>query len=119
MFNVEAYEKSNGESPVRDLLLELDKAAAANKSARIRRNKITMYIDKLKQYGTRIGEPVMKHLEDGVWELRPIDDRILFFFAKNNTYILLHSFVKKSQKTPRSEIEQAKREMKDYIERNK
>ena len=34
-----------------------------------------------------------------------------------DTYVLLHQFRKKTQKTPKSEIEQAKRERDDYISR--
>ena len=35
----------------------------------------------------------------------------------NNGFVLLHHFVKKTQKTPKREIEQAKRELADWIER--
>ncbi|MCR5197101.1 MAG: type II toxin-antitoxin system RelE/ParE family toxin [Pseudobutyrivibrio sp.] len=34
-------------------------------------------------------------------------------------FVLLHQFVKKTQKTPRREIEQAKRELRDFLERSK
>ncbi|WP_334292447.1 type II toxin-antitoxin system RelE/ParE family toxin [Pseudobutyrivibrio xylanivorans] len=37
---------------------------------------------------------------------------------KNGKFILLHQFPKKTQKTPKREIEQAKRELADYLERN-
>ena len=60
----------------------------------------------------------MKHLEDEIWELRPSGDRVLFAAVVNNKFILLHSFRKKSQRTPRSEIIQAKRELNDYFERS-
>ena len=118
MFKVSFYEKDSGESPVRNLLDSLRRQAATSKDARVHLNKITAYIDLLSEYGTWIGEPVTKHLEGEVWELRPLDNRILYFFAKGNAYILLHHFEKKTQQTPRREIEQAKREMKDYLERN-
>ncbi len=117
MFEVKFYEKADGTSQIRDMLDDLNHAANTNKNARIRRNKIIAYIDKLCQYGTRVGEPVVKHLDGDIWELRPLNDRIMFFYEHNGVYVLLHSFVKKTQKTPRSEIAQAKREMKDHIER--
>ena len=41
----------------------------------------------------------------------------LYFFFKNNTFILLHHFRKKTQKTPRSEIEKAKTERADFLSR--
>ena len=37
----------------------------------------------------------------------------------NRKYVLLHQFLKKTQKTPKREIEQAKRELADYLERGK
>ena len=34
-----------------------------------------------------------------------------------DTFIMLHHFVKKTQKTPKREIEKAKRELEDYLRR--
>ena len=66
---------------------------------------------------TRTGEPYIKHLEDEIWELRPLKDRILFVAWVDGSFVLLHHFVKKTQKTPRREIDKAKRELKDIKER--
>jgi phage-related protein len=96
----------------------LRQKSATSKDARVRLKKTVTYIDTLSQYGSWVGYPTVKHIEGDIWELRPLDDRILYFFAKGNTYILLHTFVKKTQQTPRAEIEQAKREMKDCLERS-
>ena len=90
---------------------------SSTKDSRIKLAKILAYLNKLKAYGTKIGEPYIKHLDGAIWELRPIRDRILFAYWKNNKFILLHYFMKKTQKTPTKEIEQAKRNLKDYIER--
>ncbi len=65
-----------------------------------------------------MGEPVSKHLDGEIWELRPLDNRILYAYYKDNKFVLLHQFTKKTQKTPKREIEQAKRNLLDYIERN-
>ena len=67
--------------------------------------------------GTYLPEKYVKHLDGEIWELRPIDDRILFAGWVDGAFVLLHSFVKKSQKTPKREIEQAKRELADFKER--
>ena len=50
-----------------------------------------------------------------VWELRPGNNRIFYFYHKDNTYVLLHSFRKKTQKTPKQEITRAKSERDDYL----
>lgn len=45
--------------------------------------------------GTRVGEPVTKHLDGEIWELRPLSNRILYAYFDNDTFIMLHHFVKK------------------------
>ncbi len=67
--------------------------------------------------GLLLGEPYMKHLDGEIWELRPIRNRILFAAAADDGYVLLHAFVKKTQKTPKEEIEKAKKELADFITR--
>ena len=80
--------------------------------------KYSPIVRTLENYGTRVGEPAVKHIEDDIWELRPLSHRIFFFFWRDNKFILLHHFVKKTKKTPPKEIAQAKRNMKDFVERN-
>ena len=118
VYEIEFYRDSKGNEPVKQYLEELAGKSSTNKDARVRLNKIVAYIDLLAEHGTRIGEPVTKHLDGDIWELRPFRDRILYFYWKNDTFVLLHYFVKKTQKTPAREIEQAKRNMADHLERN-
>ena len=59
----------------------------------------------------------MKHLDGDIWELRPLRDRIFFAAWIDDAFILLHHFMKKTQKTPKAEIEKAKRELKDFKRR--
>ena len=44
--------------------------------------------------------------------------KILFAYLDNNKFILLHYFMKDTQKTPRKEIEKAKLNLMDYINRS-
>jgi phage-related protein len=118
MFKVLLYEDRNGKSPVADYIDELDKAALTNKESRVRLGKILRYIALLEQYGTRAGLPSSKHIEDDIWELRPMNDRFFYAYWKDNIFVILHHFIKKTQKTPRPEIEQAKRNLKDFLERS-
>ena len=67
--------------------------------------------------GKLAGEPYIKHIEGELWELRPAQDRIFFVGYIEESYVLLHHFVKKTQKTPRREIEKAMREISDLKER--
>ena len=45
-------------------------------------------------------------------------NRVLYFFFSGGKIILTHGFVKKTQKTPRSEIQRAKTFRKDWVKRN-
>lgn len=116
MHEIIFYKDRNGNEPVLEYLRELSKNK--NKDNRIKLNKINDYIQALSVYGTSLNETYVKHLDGDIWELRPIRDRILFAGYINGSYVLLHQFVKKTQKTPKREIEQAKRELADFIERS-
>ena len=117
MYKIEFYEKANGESEIWDFLEDLRKKAATNKDCRIQYRQISLYIELLQKNGTNLPSNITKHLSDDIWELRPGNNRVFYFYYKNDTYILLHHFRKKSQKTPRREIEKAKIEREDYLSR--
>ncbi len=116
MYNIEIYEDKNGKSEIKEYIQELQNKT--NKSNRIKFNKITSYIDKLQKYGLALSEPYVKHIDNEIWELRPLRDRILFASWCNNKFILLSIFMKETQKTPKREIEKAKRLLEDYIKRS-
>lgn len=117
MHKIRFYKDRNGRQPVKEHLDELKKKN--DKSSRIRLNKANDYIQALAEYGTAIGEPYMKKIDDkyNIWELRPSSDRIFFVAWVNDSYMLLHVFQKKTQKTPEREKAQARREVKDLLER--
>lgn len=54
-------------------------------------------------------------LEEDIWELRPGNNRIFYFYYDESQYVLLHHFRKKTQKTPKREIARTKAERDDYI----
>jgi len=116
MYQIKFYLDNNGRSEIIDYLQQLRKLKN-NKDAKIKLSKITAYIDLLEENGLLLGQPYIKYLEDDIWELRPLRDRILFAYLTNNTFILLSQFIKQTQKTPRREIERAKKYLKDYKQR--
>ena len=118
MFELIMYRDKNGDSLVEEYILELSKTAQTSKNERIKLKKITEYLEMLENYGVKIGEPYVKHIDGDIWELRPISDRIFFFHWQKGKLVLLHHFVKKTQKTPPREIEQAKRNQKDFLARS-
>jgi phage-related protein len=64
-----------------------------------------------------LGEPHVKHLEGKLWELRLTGRdgmaRVLYVTAIGRRLIVVRAFVKKTQKTPRAEIELALRRAKE------
>lgn len=117
MYAIEFYEDAKGKKPVREYIREL--ARKNDKDSRIKTEKIQDYIKALRKYGKAIGKPYIKHLDGDIWELRPLQDRILFAAWIGNSFLLISHFVKKTQKTPPREIEKAKRLLKEYTERRK
>jgi phage-related protein len=117
MYEVKFYRDTNGYSEIVEYLDKLKERSETSKTDRINRNKILAYMGALEKYGTRVGEPVVKHIDGQIWELRPLKNRIFFFYWKNNKFVMLHHFTKKTNKTPSGEIEHAKAKMKEYIKR--
>ncbi|MBR3623312.1 MAG: type II toxin-antitoxin system RelE/ParE family toxin [Selenomonadaceae bacterium] len=115
MYEIEIYADKDGKEPVTEYLLEL--LMRNDKNSRIKARKIQEYINFLSKCGTFIGEPVVKHIDGDIWELRPAKDRVLFVVMKKGKFLLLHAFTKKTSKTPEKEIERARAEYKDYLER--
>lgn len=118
MYNIEFYEKSDGTSELWYFMEDLRQRAQTNKDARIQLKQIRLYIQLLADNGTHLPSNITKHIENDIWELRPGNNRILYFYFDNKKFVLLHQFRKKTQKTPKSEIEKAAREVADYKERN-
>lgn len=115
MYKIYFYKDKSGNEPVLEYLKEL--AEAGDKDSRIKLNKIRDYVKALSTYGLQLREPYIKHLDGDIWELRPLRDRVLFVAWDNGGFVLLHQFMKKTQKTPAREIDKAKREFADLKER--
>jgi len=116
MYEVIFYQDKNGNEPIKDYIYQLSQQNG--KDARIKLKKIIEYIGQLKTYGLAAGKPAIDHITGtDLYELRPTSDRIFFAYWKDDTFVLLHHFVKKTQKTPSREIAQAQRNLRDFLER--
>lgn len=112
---IEFYETSDGFSEVWNFLETLRVQSTTNKDARIQYKQFVLYIQLLEENGTNLPANITKHITENIWELRPGNNRIFYLFCNGNHFVLLHSFRKKTQKTPRREIEKALRERDDYL----
>lgn len=81
--------------------------------------KVIRSICLLQEFGPSIGEPHVKHLTDGIYELRTKFSsnifRCLFFHWHNNKLVITHGFTKKTEKTPTREIRKAQQYRADFL----
>jgi phage-related protein len=91
------FQTYHGNEPVREWLLSM---------AKDERKIIGDDVLKV-QYCWPIGKPLVGSLGNGLWEVRSrLGDRIarVIFYVEGQTMVLLHGFIKKTQKTPRHEL---------------
>ena len=111
-FDVEFYEKENGEQPAKEFLLSLDVKMRA---------KAMHMIAFLAENCYELREPFSKALTNEILELRiklgSDIIRIFYFFSKQRIIVLTNGFKKKTRKTPKRELEIAKKFKEDYNRR--
>lgn len=109
---IEFYLDEESENPVRVFLATLDHKTLA---------RFDWSIEQLRILNVQAHEPMVKHLEGKLWELRRASNgniyRLLYFFFTGRKIVFVHGFQKKTQKTPQREIETARKRMNDYIKR--
>lgn len=109
---VEYYKYAEGKEPGADFIDALSNEARA---------KVFRIIKLLRDYGVLLKEPYTKQIRGKIRELRIRDShgaiRILYFTYTGKRFILLHGFIKKTDKTPLREIGIAEKRMDDFIQR--
>lgn len=107
---VEYYKDVEGNEPAADFIDTLQGKAKA---------KVFRTIELLKEYGVLLKEPYTKHIRGKIRELRIKDNqgaiRVLYFTYTGKRFILLHGFIKKTEKTPVQDIELAEKRLNDFI----
>lgn len=111
-FEVIPYDKPDGSFPVDEFIYSLPQKLQAKT---IRELKL------LAKHGTDLRGESTKHINDGIFEVRVKQSsnitRVLYFFKKDKKIILTNGFLKKTQKTPQSEIDLAKKYRTEYLSR--
>ena len=112
-WTIEYYTDVRGRSPIDEFLSSLSARDEA---------KVAHVIGLLAEFGLRLRMPYARHVEGKLWELRIRSSgkayRVLYFAYTGRRFVLLHGFLKKSRKTPRRELETAKRRLADYLARH-
>jgi len=107
VLDVYFFRLESGREPVREWLKSLDMDAKKSIGEDIR----TI------QGRWPLGMPLVRKMESNLWEVRAnIKEGIsrIFFTVESHHMILLHGFVKKTNKTPKSEITLARKRMKEW-----
>jgi len=101
ILSVRFFRTPSGNEPVREFLRELSPED----------RKIIGTDIKEVQFGWPLGMPLVRKMDSGLWEVRShLEGRIVrtLFTVIKGYMVLLHAFVKKSQKTPRTDLDTAK-----------
>ena len=111
MYEVVFYERANGEAPVQEFLDSLPVKL---------REKTLRSLTLLQELGPQLRGEETEYVRDGLFELRTKFEsgitRVFYFFFVGRTIVVTGGFIKKSQKTPRREIERALRCKRDWEE---
>ncbi|MDO9528720.1 MAG: type II toxin-antitoxin system RelE/ParE family toxin [Syntrophales bacterium] len=74
-------------------------------------------LEMMEEYGPALGDPYTASMGNGLFKIRAKGKegigRSLFCTIRNQEIIILHSFIKKSQKAPKKEIDLARKRMKE------
>ena len=103
------FQTDTGNEPVREWLRALPKEDCKTIGADI----LTV------QYAWPAGKPLVDNLGNGIWEVRSrLDNRIArtLFAVVSQEIVLLHGFIKKTQKTPDDELDLAKKRKRQYLQ---
>ena len=97
------YRTRGGSEIVRDWLRALDERD---------RNAIGLDLMRI-QFRWPVGMPLCRAMGDGLWEVRTSLSRVLFCVVKERV-VVLHGFIKKTQKTPDDELALVRRRKKEF-----
>ena len=110
--DVEFYTTIDGQKPAKEFLIKLNPKMRA---------KLIKTIELLESNGPDLRMPYSEYLGNGIFELRAKVgsdiSRELYFFFSGKKAILTNGFVKKTQKTPKKELELAMKYKHDYESR--
>ena len=113
-WKIELYENAKGEKPVEDFFDSLETKAIL---------KINHAIELLETFGLEGGYPHIRKLTGSdLWEYRILGSdsiRIFYVSLTGKTFLILHGFKKKKQKTPIKEIKIAEERLEEYLVRKK
>ena len=111
-WTTEFYLEADGSIPVEAFLESLDLKTRA---------RFRWSMEQLRLRNVQAREPLVRHLEGDLWELREESStniyRVIYVFFTGRRIVFLHGFQKKTQRTPRRELETARRRYQAFLTR--
>jgi phage-related protein len=114
-WKIEFYQSPNGNPVVYDWFLDQETKVKA---------RFAQIFDLLQDKGTSVGMPYVRPIVNTkLYEIRVEQStniyRIFYFAYTERRFVLLHGFQKKTQKTPKKEIELAEKRRKEFLAQEK
>ena len=94
-FNIYYFIDERGQKPVKEFIDRLSWKEQA---------KVMAYLVELRQQGHNLRRPMADYIGDGIYELRPKDNRIFYFLFLKDNVVLLHALRKKTDKIPTGDL---------------
>lgn len=104
------YETNAGNSPIKKFIDKLPKSDQA---------RFTEVFEEIEANGLSAIRVIFKPIEGKLWEIKfkapNAGYRILYVLLEQDMMVWLHAFSKKTQKTPLTELETARKRLKDVL----
>ncbi len=114
IWNINYYESPASNKPVEEFINALEEKT---------QNKVVRMLELLEEFGINIGFPHAKKLAGTpLWELRILGSdnlRIFYILKESQSFLLVHAFKKKTEKTEKKEVEVALARLQEYQSRKK
>jgi phage-related protein len=110
LMKIYLYETASGNSPVKKFIDKLSKRDQA---------RFLEVFEEVEEYGLNAIRAIFKPIEGKLWEIKFKSEtkgyRILYVLLEKDMMVWLHTFAKKTQKTPAKELKVARKRMKEVL----
>jgi len=89
------YVDERGNNPVKEFMENLPEKE---------KSKVHAYMAELREHSYNLRRPMADYLGNGLYELRPRDNRIFYFFFLRDEIVLLHAIRKRTDRIPEGDL---------------
>ncbi|MFC6201958.1 type II toxin-antitoxin system RelE/ParE family toxin [Lactiplantibacillus nangangensis] len=118
MYEIDLYENAAGNSEIRDYLEKINGSRQRDDQKVLK--KLIYQMQLLSRLGPNLTEPNAKRLKGyrySIMELRPLPERVFYAAWGKESYVLLHHYTKRQNRTDIREVERALKNLDDWLAR--